>query len=732
MKIDRRSFLAFIVGGAAGTALSPLPWKLTDDLSIWTQRWPWTPIPPGGSVSHVSSTCLLCRGGCGILVKKVDDRVIKVEGMPGHPVNDGGICPLGLSAPQLLYAPTRVKAPMKKVNGRFRTVSWDDALEEIAAALSRLRDAAQPHTVAAVCDSDRGTVPELFKRFLTVYGSPNFIRMPSILDNYELTLYLTQGVRAMPGFDMAQADFVLSFGSGVIEGWMSPGYMFRAKSAMTGNGGKLAQIEPRLSKTAAKADNWVPLKPGTEGDLALGIAHVLLKRGSYRRNFAEYAEGFDGFARMVAADYAPEKVSAVTGVDIAAIGVLADQFARARRPLAVCGRGGDEGPAGSLKEFMAVHFLNALAGRISQPGGIWAVPEPDYVSWPDVEMDAVASAGMQQSRVDGAGSAMYPHARYLLHRLPASINSGQNSPVQVLFISGANPVYEMPDASGMAKAIAKIPLVVSFSSFMDETAMAADFILPNHMALERLEDVPAASGYPKPLIGLAQPAVAPLFDTRHTGDVLIQLAKRLPGPVADAFYWESYEACLEETLGDKWDALAESGYLTAENFVALPFETSSGKFEFSNREIAALPAHEPLKMEGGEGFPLVLIPFASMRLPAGPVGAPPFLVKALEDTILSGNEVAVEVNPATAREIGLADGKVAVLETPRGKGRVRVRWADGIMPGLVALPKGLGHTAYGRFLAGKGVNFNDFIAPIEDPASGYNAAWGIGARLSRA
>jgi len=187
MKVDRRSFLSFIIGGAAGTALSPLPWKLTDDSSIWTQRWPWTPIPANGEIRYVKSTCLLCPGGCGIRVKKVDERVIKIEGLPEHPVNDGGICPLGAAAAQLLYAPTRVRTPMKKVDGRWRRIGWAAALDEVGAALGQLRDSGQSHTVAAICGTDRGTVAELFKRFLTVFGSPNFIRMPSIQDNYELT-----------------------------------------------------------------------------------------------------------------------------------------------------------------------------------------------------------------------------------------------------------------------------------------------------------------------------------------------------------------------------------------------------------------------------------------------------------------------------------------------------------------------------------------------------------------
>ncbi|MCK5205027.1 MAG: hypothetical protein KAR15_14190 [Desulfobacterales bacterium] len=109
MKVDRRSFLAFVLGGAAGTALSPLPWKVTDDFAIWSQNWPWTPVPERGEISTVNSACTLCPGGCGISVRKAGERVIKIEGLKGHPVNDGGLCILGLAGAQLLYGPTRIR-----------------------------------------------------------------------------------------------------------------------------------------------------------------------------------------------------------------------------------------------------------------------------------------------------------------------------------------------------------------------------------------------------------------------------------------------------------------------------------------------------------------------------------------------------------------------------------------------------------------------------------------------
>jgi anaerobic selenocysteine-containing dehydrogenase len=272
---------------------------------------------------------------------------------------------------------------------------------------------------------------------------------------------------------------------------------------------------------------------------------------------------------------------------------------------------------------------------------------------------------------------------------------------------------------------------------MDETAAQADLILPNHMFLERYEDVPFARGFPKPILSLVQPVAAPLYNTRSTGDVIIQLAKDLGDPAAAAFPWDDYQTCLEETLADQWDTLVEEGYRAEDGFSEVPwadaFETDSSKFEFSSNDIKALPGYKPVPAPGDDSFyPLLLVPYDSMRLASGYVGSPPFMVKSLEDTILKGNDVLIEVNPATAKQLGLADGKKATLTTPKSSARVRVHFSDGIMPGVIAMARGLGHTAYDKFLAGKGVNYNALSAMIEDPATGLDAAWGIRAKLSKA
>jgi len=727
MKVSRRTFLSigsFIVGGAAGTALSPLPWKLTDDLSIWTQNWPWTPKPERGDVSYVNSVCTLCPGGCGLSVRKVNDRAVKIEGMKGHPVNDGGICILGLSGLQLLYGPTRVKTPLKRVGergqGKFKKISWDEALAEAAEKLGALRAEGKSHTVACISGSAGGTVPQLLKRLLTAYGSPNFMSVPTMQDAYAVTLKQMHGIDACPGFDVENADFVLSFGSGIIEGWGSPVRMFKANSAWQDKKIKVVQIESNKSNTAAKAAKWIPARPGSEGVLALGIAHVMLRDGLYKKEACDGAAGFEDFKKWVADNYAPENIAAATGIQKETVESLAKEFAAAASPIALCGRGQGRTP-GSQYEFMAVHALNMLAGNINKAGGVQIIPEPKYIAWTEPELDEIAQKGTASPRIDGAGSETYPHAKSLLNRLPQAILTAEGaSPVQALLISEANPCYTLSDTQAVKKAFAKIPFVVSFSSYMDESAQNADIILPNHACLERLEDVPTFAGLSKPVIGLSKPVIKPQFDTKHTGDAVIALAKALGDKIAAAFPWESYEACLKETLGDKWEILNEKCFVAAEENIEAPLQ-------FFTQEC------KPVSAEGDEKqYPFVLMPYDSIRLANGFIGNTPFLTKTVPDTVLKKNEMLVAVNPKSAcgDSLSLKEGRSVMLTTPKGSAKVRVHLSEEIMPGVIAVPRGLGHTAYDKYLAGKGVNCNELIGPAEDAGSGLDAVWGIRAKLS--
>jgi len=735
MNIGRRSFLSFLIGGAAGTALSPLPWKLTDDISIWSQNWPWTPVPATGEVTYANTTCTLCPGGCGISVRKIDERCVKIEGTPGHPVNDGGVCPLGSSGLQVLYGPARIKTPLKRVGergqGRWMAISWEDVLAETADKLAELREGGQPQSVACLSGRTYGTMPSLLQRFMAAYGSPNFMTVPSMRDSYALTFAAMNGQTAMAGFDTENTDFVLSFGSGIIDGWGSPVRMFRANSSWQGGRGKVVQAEPRLSNTAAKSDIWAPIRPGTDAALALGMAHVIILEKRYRSDFvSNYTTGFDAFKTMVMAGYSPEKVAQITGVEKNTIVSLARSFARASRPLAICGRGRGEVP-GSMNEFMAVHALNALVGGINRPGGVWALPEPGYIQWPGPDLDAVAIAGGRRQRLDGAGSSN--PAASLPNRFFTTVAAGEEYPIEAMFISGANPDFDFLNNQRVAEAMAKIPFVVSFSSLMDDTARNADLILPDHVYLERYEDVPAPMGFQRPIIGLCRPAVTPQFNTMHTGDVIIQLAQTLGGTLADAFPWDDYEVCLQDTLGDQWDTLVEEGYAMDEGFSPAPWADMFGSRKFDFTAAGIRNGFVPVPIAGDDStYPLVLMPYDSMRVASGAIGNTPFMTKTVDENVLLHGMAFVQINPVTAGSLGLRQGDKAELTTPAGKAEVRTDLFEGIMPGVIAMPRGMGRTPYDKKLMKHGVSTNPLVSSVEDPISGLEAAWGVRAKLSKA
>jgi menaquinone reductase, molybdopterin-binding-like subunit len=761
MELNRRKFLtglgACAGGGVVGTLLSPLPWKVMDDVAIWTQNWPWTPVPQDGPYTYVSSVCALCPAGCGITVRKVQNRAVKIEGLKDHPINNGRLCPLGFSGLQYLYGPARVKSPLKRMgkrgDGIWQPISWDAAISEVAQKLSALRAKDKPHAVAWIAGEKNGTIAGLIARFLKAYGSPNLLQEASAQDALNQAVFLTQGRQGTVWWDIENADFILSFGAGLADGWGTPSSMNGFLGNASGNK-TLIQIEPRLSDTAAKASRWIPINPGTESALALGIAHIIVRELLYNIDFVNaHAFGFDdvidkrghvtqGFMSVVLKQYPPGKVSEITGVPVDTIFEIARGFAGADKPVAIYGRGRGM-TAGSMDEALAGVYLNALVANIDQPGGVYVVGQPDYIKLPEPVLDQAAEKGNTQPRMDGAGSDRFPNARHLLYRMPGVINSanGEN-PVEALLVSGANPLYTMPDTKAAKKSFDRIPFIVSFSPFMDETAAYSDLFLPDHTYLESYRDVVSLQNAAGAVISLAKPVVRPLYNTRHLGDVVIQLAKSIGGSVKNAFAWETYNAMLKEVLSDNWKELTTQGFVRVAHQNLKPgahaFSTPSKKFEFQLKGAIQTDSSPAAPVTAGvEGdprqFPLALIFYDSIRIAGNHMANPPFMTKTIDDTVLKKTYSFIEINPATARQLRLADGDTVKLTTPKGEADVKVHFYDGVMPGVIALPRGLGHLAYTEEwgLSGRGINVNSLMGPVEDPASGFDMAWGIRAKLTK-
>ena len=712
MKVDRRSFLGLGLGAVAGAAVSPAGIKLTDDSSIWTQNWPWTPVPRDGEVTFENSACSLCKGSCGISIKKVGGRAIKIEGQTDHPNNKGGICLHGIAGLQYLYDPARIKSPLKKNGKKFEEISWEDAISYITEKLNSIKDQKATESLACISGNANGSVPALFKRFLKVFGSNNFYSMPSMDDTWETTASKMHGEKSSLSFDLENSSFILSFGSGLIEGWGSPVHCFKANASRKEKGTKLFQVEPRLSNTAANADKWIPIIPGTEADLALGLCHIIIKEEIYDTSYiSKYNFDFKAFVKMLEQDHTPEKTAEKTGIDLALIKQLAHKFAWADNPVAVAGKGrGDS--AGDPREFAAVHALNCLAGNINKKGGVWVNRKKSYLTFPAENLDNSAKQGFAKPRYASFSS------------LVTKIIESSNSPVQALFILNSNPCHSMHGTDKVNEAFKKIPFKLSFSSFMDETSKHADIILPSHVFLERYEDLPSSPECAKEAVSLSRPVVKPVFNTENPGNSILTIAKALNGKIADNFPWDNYEECLKSATKNIWSTLSDKGFVVLNNKPG--YSKPSVDFSFIASGL------KPVEAQGDKKtFPLTLISIDNVRISGGEISSSPFAIKTVSDKVIKGMDVLVEINPKTAKKVRLSHGDKAKITTPAGSAIVKVNVFEGIMPGLIGMAQGLGHTGDNKYIADKGVNVNKLIAPVIEPSSGQDAAWGIAASISK-
>jgi anaerobic selenocysteine-containing dehydrogenase len=522
------------------------------------------------------------------MVRTLDGEAAGLSGNPLHPINRGALCPKAFGGLQLLYDPNRLKGPMARAGerGRLRSIGWDEALSVLNTRLSELRAKGLSHTVAILGGQYRGSRDTLWKRFAEAYGTPNYIRVRCLPPEKPARAHqLMQGVTTPLSYDLGEAQFILSFGAGLLEAWLGPVHVSQAFARLRRSGerprGRFVQVDPRRSSTAVKADRWVPIVPGTDGILALGIANALIREELYDKEFIErHALGFDGwvdqrgeahegFKNFVLREYGLITVSTATGVPVRTILEIARGLGTTRPAVVVGERGPAYGPD-DLHTRMAIHSLNALIGSIGARGGLLIQGELPLSPLRPVQKDEAAARGLKHPRIDGAGRGEYFLASDAAQALPERILSATPYPINALLIFATNPLANHPAKEAFARAFDRIPFIVSFSPFLDESSSKADLILPDHTYLERWQDdqVTHLAGFT--CFSLARPAATPLHQTRNTADVVLQIAAATGGSVAKNVPWRSFEDFLSERVRGLYEA--RRGYV-----VSAPAEESLRK-----------------------------------------------------------------------------------------------------------------------------------------------------------
>ncbi len=556
LELDRREFLVAL--GAvygAGTCAWAAPRSWFIDYAAGEDA------PP--RERFVNTLCPMCPGGCGLKVRVVHGCAVGVRGNEDHPINRGGLCSRASAALQDVYNPDRLHGPLRcagsRGSGRWEPIDWDSAIERIAERLRALRGEGRPQALCVVLGRDRGLSRAAWRRFARAYGTPNVVdAFPDDNLGVSPAVLASHGLRQRLGYDIARASHVLSFASGWLDAHWSTEQAARGfadfRRGRPGFRPKWIHVEPRYSLTAAKADEWLPIHPGTEGVLALGIAHVMVREGLYDRDFvAQHGFGFDdwvdrngvthaGFRGMVLRDYSPATVQATTGVPEGAVFRLAREFS-ANRPAIALGFDGGGCSAQATYTRMAIHHLNALVGSIDVPGGVTVFQDVSLLEM-DRQVDEVALRGLASPRLDGAAGRrrLSGHA---IDLLADSLESGRPYAADVVILVDADPVFSLAEGARLGAALSSVPFVVAISGYHNDTSRHADLIVPRLHGLHRWDFNIGHTLTGHAVTTISRPVMEPPPGARDAYSVLCGVAKQLGEGVAESLPWSDSEEAVD-------------------------------------------------------------------------------------------------------------------------------------------------------------------------------------------
>jgi len=663
VEMSRHSFLQLAAGGGAALAAG-LGGKAVNKLIPYLN--PPEGIQPGEWTLY-ATTCRECPAGCGMHVRCTGGRPIKCEGNPDHPVNRGGLCARGQSAVQGLYDPDRVKQPLRYTpDGGYRPASWQEAFEDITEGLRFFG------RIDVISDVQTGALAEVMESFAAAFGTGPPISYEAF--SYEPlraaheTLF---GRPVVPDYRLDRCDFILSFGADFLETWISPVQFARqfaqVHSWRDGDMGRMVYIGPRLSMTAANADEFVQVPPGAEGAIALAMLKAIVEHGWATGDLGPVAAAI----RQAPAGPLPDSVSADRVRD------LARAFAQAQHAVALAAPSGAHGEAATAAA-LAAALLNYATGRIGDTADL--------------------------SRPHALGHAAK------LDEVRTALSRSAIRPGSTLIIHNTNPGFSLPRIFDQSRWL-DLRRLVYLGTMPTETANVAAWVLPIDSPLEAWGDYEPYEG----LHGLMQPAIRRLYDTRPAGDIFLAIARAAGKPLSRQGS-DRPIATFEEWLRNRW---TELGKRLAPNQPPADFWrqalAAGGAWEearpapvalrpeAANLRFPAIPS-SPLPEVGESTAALWLWP--SVMLYDGRGANRGWLQEAPDPTTTIVWQNWVDMHPHKAAALGLADGDVIEIHGPSEDSRIQapVRVTVDVEEHTIAVAFGQGHTALGRNAAGRGAN----------------------------
>lgn len=643
----------------------------------------------------IATDCTLCYHSCGMEVLVEEGRIKKVRGLKDHPLNRGRLCPKGARVIEMVYHPDRLKYPLKKVQGQWQRMTWEDALSEISDQLQRLKKEYGPEALSIFSGSigvENLEMMELAQRFKGAFGTPNFISVEGIC--YRMRIRARQMTFGKYPVEEMNTKLYVLWGHNPEQ---SDFPLFLALKENLAKGSKLVVIDPKKISLTQKADLYLPIRPGTDGALALALIHVIVKENLYDREFVEkWTYGFDKLISHIE-PYTPEWAEKITWVNAEDIRKLARMYAEAESASIFQGTNTQDQTANGTQNSRAFAILQTITGNINNPGG-WVIGPRLAITGLGLPTDKTPIGAEDYALFYDFWGRKSPYGQVVC--FPDYVPEV----IKALIVTGGNPVLSMPDSYAFKEALQKLDLLVVHDLFMTETAELAHYVFP---ACTHLEKNGLAYSYNVchgiPYLMLRKKAIEPLYESRSEFHFWKGLADHMG--MGEVFPWETDEEIVEIELrstGLSYKTLKEEKVSGAyygekrygmEEYERKGFPTPSKKIEIYSETFARAgfdplptyrePDQSPLSNpELSQKFPLVLTTGARILYYTHSQHRN---IKGLKER---HPDPIAEIHPKTAGQYGIEEGDWILVESNRGRIKVKARLTEELREGVVSIPHG--------------------------------------------
>ena len=668
----------------------------------------------GKFLKATPSTCLNCYARCGNFGFTAHGKLIKIGPNPDHPNSRGRMCAKGQAGLNKVYDPDRLLAPIKRVGkrgeGKWKKITWEEAYVELSQKLNELKSKGKPEEFVFQSDRDI-TSQDITRRFCHAFGSPNaLVNHPVGGWNKRVSQQLSWGADyEVP--DVANTQYLLVFGSNPYEAhYLRTSFVqriteargLRKEGTLIKPKAKMVVFDVRLTQTSGSADEWYPIKPGTDGAVALAMSHVIMSENMYDSEFiSRWCNYSASKLKHHLKGFTPEWAEGISGVKATDIKRLAREFASSK-PATTVSTGGVSKHANGVENERAISLLNAITGNVDVKGG-YCFPRQYTFSQPKPVPAAPSSSELLHP-------SEFPLAMYEVPPQVFPMIKEGRTKVSMLMTYQYNPLYSRAE-SGFIEPILQneelIPYFVCVDSVYTETAKYADLVLPAATFAERweLESPPAFEMVP--FVSLRQPMIKPLGESVSITNFLITLAQRVGGGMEKYFDFtprQYLESQIAEIPGLKkaggLDYLIEKGFWfdksakpKYQQYKKKGFNTPSGKFEIHSKKLERagynpLPAYTSTLVNlQEEEFNLIV--YQTRVHTHDRTANCMWLTEIIHDN-------PAYMNAETMSRLGLRDSQEVLITSKVSSIRTKLKAIQGIHPQCIAISDNVGHSEFGR------------------------------------